>query len=143
MKYLYIYMDSPWFPRRRLLEAQQEEKTELLSPSLSTILERSNNLRFHEHYRMSKTNFIHIVNVLHPLCNELTRLDFIYGLLVYISFIGHKMTYRCLREFYQISLTTLYDKISFYSEFLSTVSSTFIILPEINELEHLSNGFKG
>ena len=97
--------------------------------------------QFHEHFRMSKSQFDTIEENLYDHTKNISQKEFRLRLLVTLTYISHKVAYRIIRELFGLPLSSAFRKINYILDFIQTNAHLFIRLPSLRELEELSEGF--
>ena len=100
-----------------------------------------NKQQFYEHFRMSKDSFHRICTLLHQKASQISFDEFKINMLLFLTYVGHSVVYRMVRELFGISLTSTFRRIEYFSKFLISVARDFIKLPTLEELPSLSEGF--
>ena len=88
----------------------------------SIIIPNLTDIQFHDHFRMSRETFFQVSQDLHSYTPETPRSFFDRRLLVFISFISHKLTYKHMSALFQIPPSTICDIILEMANFLFDVS---------------------
>ena len=97
--------------------------------------------QFYEYFKMSKDSFDRICTLLHQKASQISFDKFKINMLLFLTYIGHSVVYRLVRELFGISLTSTFRRIESFSIFLISVARDFIKLPTLEELPSLSEGF--
>ena len=97
--------------------------------------------QFYEHFRTSKNSFDRICTLLHQKASQISFDEFKINMLLFLTYTGHSVVYRLVRELFGISLTSTFRRIESFSNFLISVARDFIKLPTLEELPSLSEEF--
>ena len=91
---------------------------------------------------MNRSEFNEILEILYTKAINITKDTFRRDLLLFLTYTGHTVVYRLIRELFGISLTTAFRLINRMTNFIYLHAQDYVFLPNRNELEELATGFE-
>ena len=77
-----------------------------------------NDLQFQEHFRMNRSEFNEILEILYAKAMNISKDTFRRDLLLFLTYTGHTVVYRLIRELFGMPLTTAFRIINRMTNFI-------------------------